>query len=113
MSLVTVIGHVFVGGPQVVKPLLASAELPEQTRGMAYFCWHVTTVVVLALSAGFALAALDPRHSDLAWFLSVVSALVWMVSLGVTVVGGLPLRRNPAVFLFGLIALLGAASQTL
>lgn len=110
-SLATLVGHVFVGGPQVAKPILASLELPQQAKLMGYFCWHVTSVVVLAMSVGYALAALRPGHSDLAVFLSVLSALVWALSLGVSVLGGLPIRRNPAVFLFALIAALGGASQ--
>lgn len=80
---------------------------------MAYFCWHVTTLVVLAMTVGFAVAALQSGHSDLVLFLCILSLFVWLLALGVSLVGGLPLRRNPAAFLFGLIAMLGGASQVL
>lgn len=113
VSLATCLGHAFVGGPQVAKPLLATENLSQQAKLMAYFCWHVTTLLVLAMSAGFAVAALQSGHSDLVAFLSILSFFVWLLAMGVSLVGGLPLRRNPAAFLFGLIGLLGGASQVL
>lgn len=63
VSLATFFGHVFAGGPRVAKPLLASGELPEQAKWMGYFCWHVTSILVLAMSVGFALTALHPDLS--------------------------------------------------
>lgn len=109
VSLVTCVGHVFVGGPQVARPLLDAGDLPEQAKWLAYFCWHVTTLVVLGMSAGFAVVAFTSDHTDLAVFLTSLSALIWLLSVGVTVRGGLPLGRNPGVWLFGLITLLAAA----
>lgn len=60
VSLLTCFGHVFIGGPQVAGPLLRATDLSDVTRWMAYFCWHVVTVLTLAMGVGFALAAV--RH---------------------------------------------------
>ena len=49
--------HVFAGGRQFVRPLLASSLEPE-IRWMAYFMWHVATVAVGATAILFAIAAL-------------------------------------------------------
>lgn len=113
VSVMTFLGHVFIGGPQVARPLLDSDDLPTQARWLAYFCWHVTSLVVLAMRVGFAVVAVRGQHSDLAVFLPTLSALIWALSIGITVVGGLPPRRNPGVWLFGLITLLGATSAAL
>lgn len=110
VSFVTFVGHTFVGGPQVAKPVLAARELPDQAKWLAYFCWHVTTLAVLAASGGFAYVALHPDRPELAIFLTGLNALIWVLSLGITVFGKVGALRNPGVWLFGLVTLLGVAA---
>ena len=58
-ALITVIAtcvHVFLGGRQFVRPLLAT-DLPPDLKWMAYFMWHVATVSVGATGVVFGLAA--------------------------------------------------------
>lgn len=110
VSLGTFVGHTFVGGPRVAKPLLEAADLPHLAKWMAYFCWHVTTLLVLGMSAGFAYVATHPERPELAAFLTVLSLAIWILSLGITIAGKVRLRHNPGAWLFGLIALLGAGS---
>jgi hypothetical protein len=42
--------HIFVGTPEIQKPLLQSA-LPQEVRLLLYTCWHLVSVT-LSLSAG-------------------------------------------------------------
>ncbi len=109
VSLVAFAGHVFVGGPRVAGPILRSGDLPDQAKWLGYFCWHVTSLVVLAMSVGFAVVARHPDRPELAVFLTVLSGLIWVLSIGITVFGAVAARRNPGIWLFGLITLLGAA----
>ena len=113
ISLVTFVGHTFVGGPQVAKPILAAPDLTDLAKWLGYFCWHVTTLLVLMSAAGFVYGALHPGRPELVVFLTILSGLIWVLSLGITVTGMVGARRNPGVWLFGLITLVGIAALTL
>lgn len=109
-SFFTFAGHIFIGGPQVVKPLLAATDLSVEPKWTNYFCWHVTTLLVLAMSIGFTYVALHPNRPELAIFLSSLSAAIWALSVIVAVKGRISPFRFPAIWLFAIIAALGAAA---
>ena len=47
----TVLVHIFLGGPEVNEPL-NSSELPDFLRAFATILWHAVTVVLIALTFG-------------------------------------------------------------
>lgn len=112
-SGVTFVGHVVAGGQQVARALLRSGELPPLSKWMAYFCWHVTSVFVLSATVGYGLVAAGVAHGDVAVLLTCVNAVIWLLSIGVTVAGRLSAHRMPAIWLFGLMTLLGGAALLL
>jgi hypothetical protein len=82
LSLVTWALHTFVGGPATAGPLLASS-LPPVAKYTNYYCWHLVTIVLLALSTAFGYAALVPSGLDVAVFATVVVGAfsLWSVLL--------------------------------
>ncbi len=65
VSALTLIVHVFAGGRSVARPLLDCA-LGDEARLTAYYCWHLTSLMIGTLSACFGWAALDPGAREVA-----------------------------------------------
>ena len=57
MALITTLVHTFAGGREVARPLLASNALPPASKWLNYYCWHITTILLAFMTAGYALAA--------------------------------------------------------
>lgn len=89
-STVTFLLHTFVGGPETVKPLLAS-DLGTVSKYTNYYCWHLVTLTLFAMSGFYLIAGLWPS----AWELSAAATLLagsfalWSVSLNLIV------RKHP------------------
>jgi hypothetical protein len=73
LSLLTWGVHTFIGGPQIAGPLLKSKlrHVPKYTN---YYCWHLVTIVLLAMTAGFGYATFVPSGLDVAILFTVLSA---------------------------------------
>jgi hypothetical protein len=82
LSLFTWAIHTFVGGPVVAGPLLTS-EMKPVPKLTNYYCWHLVTLVLLAMSGGYAYAAIRPGGRDVAVLLSIMAAsfCIWSVLL--------------------------------
>ena len=106
-ALITVIAtcvHVFLGGRQFVRPLLAT-DLPPDLKWMAYFMWHVATVSVGATGVVFGLAATG--HAGFGLFGVGFAAAIGLLGMGVAVKSGLGPGAFPIIFLNTLIVALG------
>src|SRR5689334_5445723 len=86
-AIATFAVHTFVGGAFVARPLLADQGLPKAAKWLAYYCWHIVTMLLLALALAFAAAALDwlAPHAVLA--LSAFSAACSLLSIAVALKG--------------------------
>lgn len=111
VSAVTFYVHTFIGGPVVARPLLASAALPPASKWLNYYTWHMATVLLAAMGAGFGWAAVRPDAHDLALFLTILAAANSLLSAWVAWKGGINPLRFPSTSLFALIAVLGALSS--
>jgi hypothetical protein len=107
-ALVTFAVHTFVGGVVVARPLLADASLPRAAKWLAYYCWHIATVTLLALAAAFAWSAAT-ADATLALGAAVFCAALSILSAGVALRGGIAPLRFPSTSLFALTAALGFA----
>ena len=90
LSLVTWAIHTFVGGPHAARPLLAS-KLGPMAKYTNYYCWHLVTLTLFAMAAGFGYAAVVPEGRDVAILLTILSAgfAVWsLILVGIS-------RRSP------------------
>ncbi|MDO5098480.1 MAG: hypothetical protein Q4D85_06930 [Corynebacterium sp.] len=86
LSAMTLLIHIFVGGPETIDPLFASGEIPEQAIFTLYYVWHLASILIGFLVIGFALVWRNPSNYQLAGGLTgiAIAAAVWdlfMVSI--------------------------------
>ncbi len=91
--------HTFVGTPEVADPLLAST-LEDRAKYINFFCWHIVTIVLWAVAAGYLWSALVRHSTELVVFLTIMMAGigVWGVLLPPSV--GLSYKTMPQGWLF-------------
>jgi len=53
--------HVFLGGRETARPTLAAVEMTSLVRYTNYYCWHLVTLSVGLVSAGFFYSAFPAR----------------------------------------------------
>lgn len=108
LSAVTAGIHFWAGGHDVVDPLLAARDLTEAAKFTAYYCWHMVSVLLVAMSIGFGYAALSAGGGRaLAIALVALCAAFVLLSLWVGFVSGLGPWQLPQWVLFLPIGLLG------
>ncbi len=105
----TFIVHAFVGGVRVARPLLADTTLPKASKWLNYYCWHIATVLILAMTAAYADAALRPEGAALAVLMTAIATVLSLLSAAVALKGGIHPLRFPSTSLFTAVAALGAA----
>ena len=104
--------HTFVGGREIVPPLFGS-DLPAMPKHVLYFVWHIVTILLAFIAAGFALAALYPSAWPLAVQATLLSLAIALLILAVSVRYRMPFKDMPqwTIFLamaaFGGVAMLG------
>ncbi len=74
--------HTFVGTPDVADPLLAST-LEDRAKYINFFCWHIVTIVLWAVAAGYLWSAIVKHSTELIVFLTIMMACIgiWGVLL--------------------------------
>jgi hypothetical protein len=81
-SFITFAIHTWLGGPAAARPLLKSGmhDVPKYTN---YYCWHLVTLTLLAMSAGFLWAATSAHGLDVGWLVYGLSAsfMLWNLVL--------------------------------
>lgn len=100
--------HVLVGGRLVARSLLDSPGLAPPARWIAYFCWHMATLTVAAMAAGFAWAAVDARAALLGGLLTGLSLAFAGLCAWVAFRARLPALRLPPLLLFITLTAAGA-----
>lgn len=56
-AFLTFLIHTLVGGREIAAPLLAARGLAHIPRLTAYYCWHMVTILLLAMALTLAWAA--------------------------------------------------------
>lgn len=103
LSLVTFCVHTFVGGRFAARPLLDAHDFHKASRWLNYFTWHMATILLLVMTAGYAWAALRPGAVEAALILTVMAALCSPLCVWVAMKGGIAPWRFPASWLFALV----------
>ncbi|MEL7463185.1 MAG: hypothetical protein AAFN79_03920 [Pseudomonadota bacterium] len=82
LSAVTAAIHAFVGGPEIARPLL-QAEMARVPKLTTYYCWHIVTITLIAMTLGFAVAAAHPDAATgaITWTLIAAAFALWSVAL--------------------------------
>jgi hypothetical protein len=107
LSLITFAVHTFVGGRFAARPLLDAHDFHKASRWLNYFTWHMVTVLLLVMPAGYAWAAVHPDAMDVAILLTLMAAAFSPLCVWVAVKGGISPERFPASWLFALIVVAG------
>lgn len=82
LSLIVCGLHVWAGGPAIAGPLLRSNDLDRVAKYTNYYCWHIVTIVLLAMPIGFLLGAVRPDSLDIAALMTVLAGAFALWSLG-------------------------------
>ena len=64
--------HIFLGGPDVAKPLLES-QMEEGAKYTNYYCWHIVTLVLFVMAVGYGYAAFYEGGLDVAILCTALS----------------------------------------
>ena len=105
LSVITFGVHTFVGGKYAARPLLEAHDFHRASRWLNYFTWHMATVLLLVMAAGYAWAAVAPAAWPAALILTVMAALFSPLCVWVAMKGGIQPWRFPASWLFALIVI--------
>lgn len=108
-SLVTFGVHTFVGGVYVARPLLADQGLPKAAKWLAYYCWHIVTMLLLAMAAAFGAMAIGLLTRHAAVGLASFCAACSLLSISVALKARIAPWRFPSTTLFAATAALGFA----
>ncbi len=104
--------HFFLGGPAIAGPLLHAKDMNDVAKFTNYYCWHLVTLMLATMAAGFAWAAIDPNAIELA-ILSTALALASMV-WGMALISWKRQRtlHMPQWVLFAIVSILGVVGLT-
>ncbi|MEM7546806.1 MAG: hypothetical protein AAF367_14840 [Pseudomonadota bacterium] len=79
LSFITFLIHLFAGGPEVARPLLQSSDLAPVPKLTAYYCWHLVSITLAAMSVGFLIPAVSgtDRNMAIMWTAIAAGFAVW------------------------------------
>ncbi|MEM8615877.1 MAG: hypothetical protein AAGF20_02975 [Pseudomonadota bacterium] len=83
LSAVTTLIHFFAGGREIARPLLDADDLQKIAKLTNYFCWHLITLVLAAITTGFVYIAYHPNELALLIGLSVLCLLFAVLNAGI------------------------------
>lgn len=104
LSLAWALVHLFVGGRQIARPLLA-AQMPVTARSTAWMCWHFVSVTLFLLATFFLAAAFGSDDLGLAG--TLIAAAFFFTGLWAKTMTGETFARLPQGWLFLPVALAG------
>lgn len=82
-AFATFLVHTFVGGRAIAAPLLAATALARVPRYTAYYCWHMVTLLLAAMSAALGWSAV---HANAALTVLVLALAVGFAALSLALV---------------------------
>jgi hypothetical protein len=99
--------HSFVGSRVVVRPLLAAHDITAPSRWINFLTWHMVTVGLAFMAAGYAWAAIRPGAADIAAGLTVLAIVFALLCLGVCLRAKFKPWRIPPFDLFVIVSIVG------
>jgi hypothetical protein len=99
--------HCVIGSRAVVRPLLAARDITPVSRWINFFTFHLATVVLAFMAAGFAWAALRPDASDIAVGLTALAIALALLCLGVCLRARFQPWKVPPFDLFVIVSVVG------
>jgi predicted ferric reductase len=84
-------------------------EMEPDLKWMAYYSWHIATIIIAVVALGYTAAAIWSARLDYAIVSTGIAFSLVALAIGVAVKAKLPLRTFPIIPLFGLVVVLGLA----
>lgn len=83
LTLLTAGVHTFAGEVWIARPLLAASDLRRVPKLTAFYCWHMVTILLFAMAAGFARAASVAEAHELGVACTALAGAfaVWNIAL--------------------------------
>lgn len=110
-AALTVLIHIFGGGPEIAHPLLRATELPDVPKYVNYYCWHLVSMTIAAMAVGFIWAAIDVTQTGLAMMWTVMAVLFTLWSLVLVKWKRQKFWQMPQWTLFGVISVLAVVGM--
>ncbi len=104
----TLLIHIFAGGPTVARPLLSSSDIDEVAKLTNYYCWHLVSITLAAMTVGFTYAAVTSGETALATMWTAIAAAFAFWSVALVIWKRQRALDLPQWTLFAVIAGLGA-----
>lgn len=105
LSLLTFLIHLIAGGKEIARPLLAAEGLARGPKLVAYYCWHMVSILLAVMAGSFLYAAVMPEAVALAVVMTVLAGCFALLSLGLAVATRSRLRDLPQWAFFVAIAI--------
>ena len=77
--------HTFAGGRTIAVPLLKASDLHPVPKYVAYYCWHIVTIVLAMIAVMFAVAGVRAESLDLGLVATVLTASFCLLGLAVLI----------------------------
>lgn len=65
--------HCVLGGREIAAPLLRSRDMHAVAKYTNYYCWHMVTIVLVAMAGSFAWSAMVPGAVELAGLATILA----------------------------------------
>ncbi|NVJ98040.1 MAG: hypothetical protein HWE25_07805 [Alphaproteobacteria bacterium] len=82
-SAFTALLHLFLGGREIAAPLLKARDMRAVAKYTNYYCWHMVSIVLATMAAGYGWSAFRPQSTEIAVLFSFLALAfcVWNVLL--------------------------------
>jgi hypothetical protein len=107
LALLTAAVHTFLGGREIATPLLEARDLQTVPKLTSYYCWHLVTITLFAMAAGYGWAASSGEAREVAWGCTALAGLFAALAPLIALRSGVSVRVLPQWLLFLPMALLG------
>ena len=108
-SLATALIHIFAGERHVARPLLRASDLASIPKHTQFYCWHIVSILLLAMAFGYAYASVAPTAIALNVMLTALAASFALWNIGLILWKRLSPKHMIQWALFLPISLLGLA----
>ncbi len=83
VSLATALIHIFAGEREIARPLLNATDLASIPKHTQFYCWHIVSIVLLAMAAGYGYGSVEPTAIALNVMLTALAAsfTIWSIGL--------------------------------
>lgn len=106
-SLMTFLAHLFLGGRDVAKPLLNAPDIEEVTKLTTYYCWHIVTILLFAMTGAYFYVSLIQFDLPLTIAITSLAGACALLNIGLIAIRQLKPLDYPQWVFFIPITLLG------